>query len=123
MVARAADSLGLGDLELLFIENVGNLVCPASFDLGEDLRVVLLSVTEGEDKPLKYPAIFHNAHAVVITKTDLANAVGVDWEALRANIHQVAPQADVFALSARTGEGMDAWYNYLESFRPGRIPE
>src|SRR5579859_6232325 len=85
MVARAADSVDLCDLEYLVIENVGNLVCPASYDLGEDLRVVLLSVTEGEDKPLKYPVIFHRAHAVLITKTDLADAVGIDWETLRAN--------------------------------------
>ncbi len=117
MVARAAEKLPLDELDLLFIENVGNLVCPASYDLGERVRVVLLSVTEGEDKPLKYPVIFQGAHIALVTKMDLAEAVGLDAEALRRNIRQVAPQARLLELSARTGVGMDAWYAYLEAAR------
>jgi hydrogenase nickel incorporation protein HypB len=114
MVARAVEKLDLSSLKLLFIENVGNLVCPAAYDLGEDSRVVLLSVTEGEDKPLKYPTIFRNADAVIVTKMDLAEAVGFDREALKSSLRHAAPQARVIELSARSGPGMDAWYDYLE---------
>lgn len=117
MVARAMEKLDLATLKLLFIENVGNLVCPAAYDLGEDSRVVLISVTEGEDKPLKYPTIFRNADAVVITKMDLAEAVGLDREALRSSLRHAAPQAQVFELSSRTGVGMDDWYAFLEGVR------
>lgn len=113
MVGRAMEKLPLEELQLLFIENVGNLVCPAAYDLGEDVRVVALSVTEGEDKPLKYPTIFRNADAVLITKMDLAEAVGLDREALWEALRQAAPQARLFEVSARTGAGMDAWYDYL----------
>ncbi|MCX7722851.1 MAG: hydrogenase nickel incorporation protein HypB [Verrucomicrobiae bacterium] len=116
MVAAALEQLHLDGLELLFIENVGNLVCPASYDLGEDVRVVLLPVTEGEDKPLKYPPIFHTSAAVVITKTDLAAPAGFDINAARANIARVAPHARVIELSARSGSGMDAWIEFLEKF-------
>ena len=107
MVARAAGSLDLDDLDLLIIENVGNLVCPASYDLGEAVRVVLLSVTEGEDKPLKYPAAFQSAQVVVVSKMDLAEAAGFDREAALANIRRVAPHATIFEVSARTGSGME----------------
>ena len=113
MVAQALDKLDLGRLDLLVIENVGNLVCPASYDLGEDRRVVLVSVTEGEDKPLKYPVIFRNADVVLITKMDIAHAVGADLAMLRTNIRHAAPQASVLEVSARTGAGMDAWYEWL----------
>jgi hydrogenase nickel incorporation protein HypB len=113
MVARAVGGLGPKDLDLLVIENVGNLVCPSSFDLGEDLRVALLSVTEGEDKPLKYPPLFHAAHAVLVTKTDLAQACEFDREAALANIRQVSPAARIFEVSAKTGEGMEAWCAFL----------
>jgi hydrogenase nickel incorporation protein HypB len=120
MVARAVDKLDLSVLKLLFIENVGNLVCPAAYDLGEESRVVLISVTEGEDKPLKYPTIFRNADAVVVTKMDLAEAVGLDRDALRSALRHAAPQAQVFELSSRTGVGMDAWYAFLaEVSKPG----
>ena len=115
MVARAAGSLDLDDLDLLIIENVGNLVCPASYDLGESVRVVLLSVTEGEDKPLKYPAAFQSAQVVVVSKMDLAEAAGFDREAALANIRRVAPHATIFEVSARTGSGMEHWYAHLES--------
>lgn len=91
---------------LLFVENVGNLVCPASYDLGETLRVVLASVTEGEDKPLKYPTAFGLAHLVVVTKTDIAGAVGFDEAAFRANVAQVNPGVEVALTAARTGEGV-----------------
>lgn len=113
MVARAAGQLDLDVLELLIIENVGNLVCPASYDLGENLRIVLLSVTEGEDKPLKYPTMFKSADVVVINKIDIAEAVGFDREKALANIKRVAPEATLFEVSARTGAGMEDWYKYL----------
>ena len=113
MVARAVDQLDVGELDVLVIENVGNLVCPASWDLGEDLRVTLLSVTEGEDKPLKYPRIFKDSHAVVINNIDIAEVVGFERERALANVRQVAPAAQVFELSARTGEGMQAWLAFL----------
>lgn len=113
MVARGLDSLEaagtpLGQLRWLWIENVGNLVCPAAYDLGENRRVVLLAVGEGEDKPLKYPAMFRSADVVVITKLDLAEAVGFDRAAARANIARVAPNAAVLETSARSGAGLEA---------------
>jgi hydrogenase nickel incorporation protein HypB len=113
MVARAMEKLDLSAINLLFVENVGNLVCPAAYDLGEDLRVVALSVTEGEDKPLKYPTIFRGADAVLVTKMDLADAVGLDREALRDSLCRAAPQARVLEVSSRTGVGMEAWYEFL----------
>jgi hydrogenase nickel incorporation protein HypB len=113
MVSRALDKLELDKLDLLIVENVGNLVCPAAYDLGEHLRVVALSVTEGEDKPLKYPTIFRNADAVVVTKMDLADAVGLDRDALRSSLLHAAPQARVFETSARSGAGLESWYGYL----------
>ncbi len=113
MVARSVNQLDMDGLQLLIIENVGNLVCPASYDLGEDLRIVLLSVTEGEDKPLKYPPMFQSAQVAVISKIDLAQPCGFNREAALTNIHRIAPQAKVFELSARTGQGMEAWRDYL----------
>ncbi|MCP9926303.1 hydrogenase nickel incorporation protein HypB [Cyanobium sp. CH-040] len=99
--------VALEQLELLVIENVGNLVCPGAYDLGESLRVVLVSTTEGEDKPLKYAPIFHGADLVLITKIDLADVVGFDRAAAHAAIARVAPQARVLETSARSGEGLD----------------
>ncbi len=113
MIHHALDDIRLADLDLLLIENVGNLVCPAAFDLGEDLFVVLLSTTEGEDKPLKYPVIFLKADAVVLNKTDLAVAVDFKRDAAMANIETAAPKAKVFTTSARTGDGVEAWLDYL----------
>ncbi len=113
MVAHALDQLDTADLRYLFIENVGNLVCPASYDLGEDKRVVLLSVTEGEDKPLKYPVIFLHADLVLVTKCDLATTVGFDREKALANIRQTAPKAQILEVSAKTGEGLPAWQAWL----------
>jgi len=115
MVSRAMQRLDLNTLDVLIIENVGNLVCPAVYDLGESARVVLLSVTEGEDKPLKYPVMFQSAQVVVVNKMDIADAVGFNREAALQNIHRIAPQATVLEVSARTGGGMDAWYTLLQS--------
>jgi hydrogenase nickel incorporation protein HypB len=113
MVAHALDQLDLNGLNLLIIENVGNLVCPASYDLGEDLRVVLLSVTEGEDKPLKYPPIFQSAAVAVISKMDLALACDYDRKTAMANLRRLTPKAHVFETSVKTGQGMEAWCEFL----------
>jgi hydrogenase nickel incorporation protein HypB len=113
MVSRALENLDLAAIKLLVIENVGNLVCPAAFDLGEQMRVVLLSVTEGEDKPLKYPPIFHAAHAAVVTKQDLASVTDFDRSAAMANLQSIAHHARIFEVSARTGQGMEAWCAFL----------
>jgi hydrogenase nickel incorporation protein HypB len=115
MVEMALDGWDLGALDFLFVENVGNLVCPASYDLGEDLRLVLLSVTEGEDKPLKYPTIFHSADVAVITKIDLAEAVEFDWTAARGNIQAVRPGMEILGVSAKTSEGMGEFLEFLTS--------
>ena len=108
MVERALQGLDLAALQLLVIENVGNLVCPAAYDLGESLRVVLLSVTEGEDKPLKYPAMFGSADLVLITKIDLAAATGFDRALAHRHLARVAPAAAVLEVSARSGAGLEA---------------
>lgn len=113
MVESALEGWNLNGLDFLFIENVGNLVCPSSYDLGEDLRLVLMSVTEGEDKPLKYPTIFNSADVAVITKVDLAAAVEFDSITAKRNIESVRPGMIVFDVSARSGQGMDAYLNFL----------
>ncbi len=119
MVAEALKKLELRQLDLVIIENVGNLVCPASFDLGESLRVVLHSVTEGEDKPLKYPPMFHSADVVIVTKTDMAVAAGFDRELALTNIRKTAPHARILELSAKTGDGIKAWCDLLVSLQAG----
>lgn len=103
------------DTRLVFIENVGNLVCPAAFDLGEHMKVALLSVPEGEDKPVKYPALFAAARLTLLTKSDLAGPLGWDRNACRDFLRQVHPGMAIFELSAKTGDGMAAWLGYLES--------
>jgi hydrogenase nickel incorporation protein HypB len=113
MIEKAIEGWNLDDLDFLFIENVGNLVCPSSYDLGEDLRLVLLSVTEGEDKPLKYPTIFNTSDVAVVTKLDLAGAVEFDWPAASANIQGVRPGMRVMQVSAKSGRGMDEWLEFL----------
>lgn len=113
MVRRASRELPLDELELLILENVGNLVCPADFDLGENLRVVLMSVTEGEDKPLKYPPLFHSAHVALITKMDLAEVVDFDRAAALDHLRRVSHHARIFELSAKTGAGMGEWLDFL----------
>jgi hydrogenase nickel incorporation protein HypB len=113
MVQRALESWRLDELDFLFIENVGNLVCPSSYDLGEDLRLVLLSATEGEDKPLKYPTIFNSSDVAVITKMDLAHAAEFDLAAARRNIEGVRPGMKIFEVSSKIGTGMDDVIAYL----------
>lgn len=110
----------LDELDYLFIENVGNLVCPSSYDLGERIRVALLSVTEGEDKPLKYPTLFNSADAAVITKIDIAAPCGFDRELALKNINEIRPGIRIFETSAKTGAGLDEWLAYLEAERTGR---
>ena len=114
MVEKALDDWqDLHQLDFLFIENVGNLVCPSSYDLGEDLRLVLISVTEGEDKPLKYPTIFNSADVAIVTKMDLAAAVEFNWDTAYSNIQAVRPGMRVFRVSAKTGEGMEDYLGFL----------
>jgi hydrogenase nickel incorporation protein HypB len=113
MVDHALDGWDIGELDFLFIENVGNLVCPSSYDLGENLRLVLLSVTEGEDKPLKYPTIFNSADVAVITKMDLAEAVEFDEDSMKANIQAVRPGMHHFTVSAKTGKGLEGYLQFL----------
>jgi hydrogenase nickel incorporation protein HypB len=114
MIGRALDGWDAGRLDALFIENVGNLICPAEYDLGEDLRAVLFSVTEGEDKPLKYPLAFNTSHVAVVTKIDIAQAVGFDREAAHRSMRDVNPGITIVELSARSGEGLDGWLALLE---------
>jgi hydrogenase nickel incorporation protein HypB len=113
MVDRALEGWALNALDFLFIENVGNLVCPSSYDLGEELRFVLLSATEGEDKPLKYPTIFNSSDVVVITKMDMAGAAEFEVEAARRNIEGVRPGMRIFEVSAKTGLGMEEVFRFL----------
>ena len=113
MIERALDGWQLDTLDFLFIENVGNLVCPSSYDLGEELRLVLLSATEGEDKPLKYPTIFNSSDVAIITKMDLAEAADFDLAAARRNIESVRPGMRIFEVSAKTGSGMPEVFQFL----------
>lgn len=114
------DGWNIAELDYLFIENVGNLVCPSSYDLGEKIRVALLSVTEGEDKPLKYPTLYNSADVAVITKLDIAQAVGFDRESALKNIKEIRPGIRIFETSAKTGLGMAEWLAYLAQSRPAR---
>lgn len=115
MITSALEGFLDRDPGLLVIENVGNLICPAEYDLGEDLRVVLFSVTEGEDKPLKYPLAFTSAQVAVISKIDLAAAVDFDRDAAVANVRRVNPSIEIFELSARSGAGVPAWLDLLRT--------
>jgi hydrogenase nickel incorporation protein HypB len=117
MVETALEGWRLEDLDYLFIENVGNLVCPSSYDLGENLRLVALSVTEGEDKPLKYPTIFNTADVAVVTKWDMAAAADFDWEAARKNILAVRPGMRMVRVSAKTGENVPELLELLATQR------
>jgi len=120
MVQKALEQWKLNELDFLFIENVGNLVCPSSYDLGEDLRLVLMSVTEGEDKPLKYPTIFNSADVALVTKMDLAAAVEFDSVTTHCNIQAVRPGMAVFDVSAKSDSGMEEFLNFLRSRRAVR---
>ncbi|HEY3308769.1 MAG TPA: hydrogenase nickel incorporation protein HypB [Desulfuromonadaceae bacterium] len=115
MVAHANQTFDLERLDILMIENVGNLVCPASFDLGEHHKVVILSVTEGEDKPLKYPQMFRNSTIMLLNKIDLLPHLDFDVEKCKENARKVSPGITIFEVSARTGEGMERWYQWLNS--------
>jgi hydrogenase nickel incorporation protein HypB len=121
MVARALSSLPALPSGILFVENVGNLVCPAAFDLGESCRVVIVSVTEGEDKPLKYPHMFARADLLLVTKVDLLPHVGLDLPLLLERARQIRPGLETLLLSSRTGEGLDAWLAWLERTRKARV--
>jgi hydrogenase nickel incorporation protein HypB len=113
MVARALQGLDLGALDVVLVENVGNLVCPAEFDVGAHRRVMVCSVTEGEDKPLKYPVMFRSVDAVLVNKTDLLPYLDLDIDLLERNIRAVNPAATLLRMSARTGDGLDGWYAWL----------
>jgi hydrogenase nickel incorporation protein HypB len=113
MVCHAVDDFDMDGLDILMIENVGNLVCPASFDLGENHKVVVLSVTEGEDKPLKYPSMFHNANVMLLNKVDLLPHLDFDVEKCKAFARRINPEILIFDVSSKTGEGMGAWYEWL----------
>jgi hydrogenase nickel incorporation protein HypB len=117
MIESALEGWKLHELDMLFIENVGNLVCPSSYDLGEEVRIVLMSVTEGEDKPLKYPTIFNTADVAVITKLDLAVAVEFDLVAAKHSIESVRPGMQILTVSAKTGDGIDEYLDFFESRR------
>ena len=115
LVRDALNSLNLNDIQLLIIENVGNLVCPAGYDLGEDTKVVVLSTTEGDDKPLKYPAMFRNASVMIINKIDLLPYVNCSVEKIRNNALSINPQLKIFETSCTTGEGIGDWCKWIES--------
>ena len=121
MLKRALDALDLDALDLIFIENVGNLVCPADFYLGENIKAMILSVPEGDDKPLKYPGMFQIAAAIILNKIDVMSAFTFDKELFDQHIADLNPNAPVFPLAATTGEGVDAWAQWLseqiEEFR------
>lgn len=113
MVGNVLGELDLDSAEIVFIENVGNLVCPSTYDLGEDVRMVLLSTTEGDDKPMKYPAIFHEASLAVLNKMDLLPHLTYDVEKVEKEIRVLNPAGEILRLSATTGEGMDAWIEWI----------
>jgi hydrogenase nickel incorporation protein HypB len=117
MVGRAIDRLVLPDIDLLFLENVGNLVCPASYALGEHLRVIVSSTTEGEDKPLKYPAMYRKAHAMVLNKIDLVPYLDVNLDDAERYAQLVRPGLPVFRLSCTTGEGIGEWIQWVNDHR------
>lgn len=119
MIERNLEGWDLEELDFLFIENVGNLVCPSSYDLGEDARAVLHAVTEGEDKPLKYPTIFNSSDIAIITKIDLAEVCEFDREACYENIHAVRPGIPILETSGKKGLGFDEWFAYLKDLKNG----
>lgn len=116
MVTKAIEEFDLAELDLLVIENVGNLVCPSSYDLGEDMKVVLISTTEGDDKPLKYPGMFRRSSVMVINKIDLLGSSDFDVSRVRENALSINGNLQVFEVSCRTGQGLDSWYSWLKEF-------
>lgn len=123
MITRAMEGLNLDQLDLVLIENVGNLVCPAEFDVGEHRKVMVHSVTEGEDKPLKYPVMFRSVDTIVANKVDLLPYLDVDMDLFRANVAKVNPTATIIETSAKTGEGIDALLDRLLPPAPGASPQ
>ncbi|MGO8718022.1 MAG: hydrogenase nickel incorporation protein HypB [Acidobacteriaceae bacterium] len=117
MIERALEPWAAMEIDLLFIENVGNLVCPSSYDLGEEAKIVVLSVTEGEDKPLKYPSIFSKAALMIVTKVDLLPYVPFNLDQAKANARQVHPGIEIIELSCQTGQGLDEWQSWLAKRR------
>jgi len=115
MVSKVLPQIDLSKLDLFIIENVGNLVCPSSYDLGEDMKVVLVSVTEGDDKPLKYPGMFRRSSVMIINKIDMLELCDFDMETVRRNALQINGDLKFFEMSCRTGEGLDIWYDWLKS--------
>lgn len=124
MVTKALEQIDLDKVEILFIENVGNLVCPSSYDLGEDMKVVMMSTTEGDDKPLKYPAMFRRSSALIINKIDLLGHSDFDLRRAQKNASSINPGLEVFLTSCRTGEGLEKWYKWIiRLVRDKRAPE
>ncbi|MCX6828140.1 MAG: hydrogenase nickel incorporation protein HypB [candidate division Zixibacteria bacterium] len=120
MITRVLDEMDIDRIEILFIENVGNLVCPSSYDLGEDMKVALISTTEGDDKPLKYPAMFRRASAMVINKIDLLGLSDFDIERVKKNALQINGNLKIFETSCRTGAGLESWYEWLKELVAGK---
>ncbi len=120
MVSRVLPELNLDKIDLLFIENVGNLVCPSSYDLGEDMKVVLISTTEGDDKPLKYPGMFRRSSVMVINKIDLLGSSDFDMDRVKENARSINADLKTFEVSCRTGQGLEAWYNWLNKLVAAR---
>jgi hydrogenase nickel incorporation protein HypB len=115
MITRVLPEIDLDNIDLLFIENVGNLVCPSSYDLGEDMKVVLISTTEGDDKPLKYPGMFRRSSVMVINKIDLLGSSDFDMNRVKENARSINADLNIFEVSCRTGQGLEAWYAWVKS--------
>ena len=121
MIASALPHLDLGQIDILFIENVGNLVCPAEFKVGEDDKVMILSVTEGDEKPLKYPLMFRESSLLIINKTDLLSFTNFNMEEARANARRINPDLEILELSCTSGQGMEQWFSWLTARRQRRL--
>ena len=117
MITRVLPELDLDQIDLLVIENVGNLVCPSSYDLGEDMKVVLVSTTEGDDKPLKYPGMFRRSSVMVINKIDLLGSSDFDMNRVKANARSINADLKIFEVSCRTGEGLESWFEWIKSLK------
>jgi hydrogenase nickel incorporation protein HypB len=122
MIGNVMPEIDLDDVDIMFIENVGNLVCPSSYDLGEHQKIALISTTEGDDKPLKYPGIFRRSSVMVINKIDLAEYSDFSIERVRENALSINPSLRIFEVSCRTGEGLDTWYDWLRGVVKGSEP-
>ncbi len=119
MISRVLPEIDLDNIDLLIIENIGNLVCPSSYDLGEDMKVVLISTTEGDDKPLKYPSMFRRSSVMVINKIDLLGSSDFDMNRVKENARRINSNLKIFELSCRTGQGLEAWYAWIKNLRQG----